>query len=160
MIVTVKNYLKPQLEQDVLNFLDKSFSGKTGKDRSILRFGETLSYSSNKVSDTIPEMLMKLTQKIEDDGFVSDIRHVTVNRYDVGQSIAFHVDSKEAGDVITVLSLASDAVMLFKDNKGKVSRQPVPANSLLQMTDEHRYKMKHSIEPVQAVRYSIVFRKH
>ena len=159
MIVTVLNFLTEQEVESIQNFLNKSFSGKKGVDRTIQRFGELKSYGSNKISDEIPEPLRYLIYKLEDGGWVQDIKHVTVNRYDAGQSIPFHIDNHEAGDTITIISLLSDATMLFKNDKGRVTSTPVPANSLFQFSGEHRTKMKHSIEPVESTRYSIVFRK-
>lgn len=158
-VVVVKNYLTDQEAESVLNFLNRSFSAKTGPERSVQRFGATVSYGSNKVSDAIPPALQYLCDKLEIGGYCSDIKHVTVNRYDPGQTIPFHTDTKKAGDIITIISLASDAVMLFKNDRGVNSRFVIPANSLTQFSDEHRWKMKHSIEPVKETRYSIVFRK-
>jgi len=152
------NYITAQEAESVLNYLNGIFAATPGE-RGIKRFGLTNSYSSNKISSEIPEALNYLVQKLIDDGFATEIRHVTVNRYDPGQSIPFHTDSKEAGDVITIISLNSDCVMLFKKGKNAVA-VTVPANSLTQFKGSHRWDMKHSIQPVSKLRYSIVFRKH
>lgn len=158
-LTVIKDYLTTQEADSVVSYLDGLFKARTGKDRGIMRFGLTRSYGSNKASDTIPPTLSNLASKLIDDGFCPEIRHVTVNRYDPGQSIAYHVDSPEAGDKITVISLASDAVMLFMDKKGKVTEHDIPARSLVQFSDEHRWNNKHGIKPVKKLRYSIVFRK-
>lgn len=154
----VKNYLSTQEAESVIHYLNGIF--RVNPARGIKRFGLTNSYASNKESDRIPEALQYLVDKLTHDGYIEDVKHVTVNRYDPGQLIQYHTDNKEAGEIITVLSLNNDAVMLFKDDKNKVIKVPLPASSLLQFSEEHRWKMKHSIEPVAAMRYSIVFRKH
>lgn len=82
---------------------------------------------------------------------------ITINEYHKGQSISPHVDSKSSGEVISVLSILSEATMVFR--KG-VSKETVLLNprSLVQMRGEIRNLWEHSIEPVKSTRYSIVFR--
>lgn len=161
MITIIPNYITQQESDSVIEYLKTLFDeGKKGLNRSVLRFGLTRSYSSDKASDTIPDTLKYLADKLIDDGYCSEIRHVTVNRYKPGQTIPFHIDNPEAGARITIISLASDAVLQFKDKKNKVDNYDVPARSLTQFSDEHRWNMQHSIMPVSKLRYSIVFRKH
>lgn len=83
-----------------------------------------------------------------------------MNRYKPDHTIPFHVDNPEAGAKITIISLASDTVLQFKDKKNKLDSYDVPARSLTQFSNEHRWNMQHSIQPVSKLRYSIVFRKH
>lgn len=161
MITITPNYLTQQESDSIVEYLNRLFSeSKKGFNRSVRRFGLTRSYGSDKVSDIIPDTLKYLADKLVDDGYCEEIRHVTVNRYEPGQTIPFHVDSPEAGAKITIISLASDAVLQFKDKKNKLDSYDVPARSLTQFSDEHRYELQHSIKPVSKLRYSIVFRKH
>lgn len=152
------NYISHQEAADVLKFVQELFP-VSAKDRSVRRFGLTNSYASDKVSAEIPPVLQYLIDKLVSDEYVRNIRHVTVNRYEPGQTIPFHIDSKEAGDMITIISLNSDCVMLFKEGN-RTTQEYVPANSLVQFDGAERWEKKHSIEPVKDLRYSIVFRKH
>lgn len=83
---------------------------------------------------------------------------VTVNEYHKGQVIDWHIDSMKSGPVINVLSLASKAVMgLKKSDEERV--YVLNPRSLVHMSEDERFKWKHCIYPVEATRYSIVFRK-
>lgn len=82
---------------------------------------------------------------------------VSVNEYLSGQGIAPHIDSRESGRTITVLSLVSEATMVFSKGEEK-KRIELPPRCLLQMRDEARIIWKHAIEPVKHTRYSVVFR--
>lgn len=83
---------------------------------------------------------------------------ITVNEYYKEQSIAPHVDSQTSGNIISILSLITDAIMVFE--KGKERHEVLlPARSLMQMRGEIREEWAHSIKPVKNNRYSIVFRK-
>lgn len=87
------------------------------------------------------------------------VDHVTINEYHKGQSIDWHIDSKTSGEVITVLSLQGDATMGVKDKQGQEVLFPLPARSLLHMTEEDRWDKQHCIHPVDSHRWSLVFRK-
>jgi len=100
------------------------------------------------------------------------VDQLTVNEYEPGVGIAFHVDAHSAfGDFVAAVTLGSGIVMQFRrpesDRDGKVSvgkhhrlappprksdRSPVlqkhvwlPANSLLLLRDEARYAWQHGI---------------
>lgn len=151
-----KNYLTAQEAESLISFLQTLFSPKS--ERAVARFGITRSYASDKRSSIIPEPLNWLVRKIQDSGFVEEIGHVTVNRYLAGQTIPYHIDNSEAGDMITIVSLGSDCKLLFKNNKD-YKEFDVPANSLIQFMDDLRWKYKHSVSDITETRYSIVFRK-
>lgn len=155
----IRNYITDQEAESLIPYLNSILPAKPGLERNVARFGVTKSYSSNRVSTDIPPALQYLCNKLIDDGYEKEIAHVTVNRYDKGQSIPWHTDSKEAGEIITIISLNSDVTILFKDLKNKIKEVPLPKNSLLQFDGDTRYKDKHSLKPVDDLRYSIVFRK-
>lgn len=107
----------------------------------------------------IPSWLDFVVNRIMEQGLLPERPdHVTINEYQKGQSIDWHIDSKSSGPVITVLSLKSDAVMGVRHGDQTV-QHPISGRSLLQMTDKERWESEHCILPVEDLRYSIVFRK-
>jgi alkylated DNA repair dioxygenase AlkB len=153
-----KNYITHKQADELQDFAVKLFYN-SGPTRAIARFGKTNSYSSDKVSDKIPEELQWLIRKLEVSGSVDNIGHVTINRYLPLQTIPPHIDNHEAGDIITILSIGSDCTMLFTGKKDNQSHF-VPANSLVQFMDDLRWKYKHTVKDIISTRYSFVFRKH
>lgn len=95
---------------------------------------------------------------------------VTINEYEPGSAISAHKDSIRFDDTISVLSLAGPATMIFwpptvhtlgevHDGMNSQIELALPRRSLLQIRGASRYDWKHSVTPVKALRYSIVFRK-
>jgi alkylated DNA repair dioxygenase AlkB len=125
---------------------------------SIKRYGSSLPYENDMVSAIIPKYLDDISQKIVDKGYL-DIKpnSVSINEYLKGNAIAPHIDSLTSGEIISVLSLLSDATMVFHKNEDEFSIK-LPRRSLVQIRDEIRYNWKHSVLPVSDTRYSIVFR--
>ena len=125
---------------------------------SIRRYGSSLPYKTDMVSDIVPDYLDNISQKMLDKGYVdTKPNSVSINEYLKGNSIAPHIDSKTSGEVISVLSLLSDAKMVFTKDDEQFSID-LPRRSLVQIRDEIRYLWKHSVPPVKDNRYSIVFR--
>jgi alkylated DNA repair dioxygenase AlkB len=125
---------------------------------SIKRYGSSLPYETNMVSDIIPNYLDKISQKIVECGYLEiKPNSVSINEYLKGNSIAPHIDTKTSGEVISILSLLSDATMVFTKENETFSIK-LPIRSLVQMRGEIRYDWKHSVPPVKDTRYSIVFR--
>jgi alkylated DNA repair dioxygenase AlkB len=125
---------------------------------SIHRFGDGDIYKDNLVSNVIPDYFAPAINKLIAQQLIAGQPDaVTVNEYLAGQQIHPHIDAREAGPVITVLSLLSPAVMLFThgDDKFEVG---LPPRSLVQMRDVIRTDWHHAILPVESTRYSIVFR--
>ena len=129
------------------------------RDRNaIVRFGSTLPFNDvrdGKIPAHLDWLCIKLAQE----------RHtptkpdsITINEYYPGQVIRPHVDPRQAGPVITVLSLASAATMVFTKKDEAPIVVELPARSLVQMRDEIRYEWEHEIKPVKELRYSMVFR--
>jgi alkylated DNA repair dioxygenase AlkB len=69
-----------------------------------------------------------------------------------------HIDRVDAGPVITVLSLLSDAkLILTYGTKREVIT--LPSRSVIQLKGIYRTHWKHSIERLEHKRISIVFRQ-
>ncbi len=110
----------------------------------------------------VPEWLDFVVKRLAANGYLTEVPdHVTINEYQKGQSIDWHVDSTTSGPVIVVLSLKSDVIMILRGKDDHTTRKAVilPARSLLTMDGIERWDWEHAIEPVSDLRYSIVFRK-
>jgi alkylated DNA repair dioxygenase AlkB len=125
---------------------------------SIQRFGCNKIYPGNHISKSIPAYFEPVIAKLLAAQLLrGQPDAITVNEYLTGQSIQPHIDSKDAGPVITVLSLLSDATMLFELGAQDFTVE-LPARCLTQMRGVIRADWQHSILPVNSRRYSIVFR--
>ena len=159
MIQVIENFITPQEETQLLSHLKPS-RVVTGFSRNrVYRYGSSLPYKGK--TELIPIWLSDLCIRVSDQwrsmGF-GYVDHVTINEYHRDQSIDWHIDSKESGPVITVLSLESEALMGLKDKDGTV-KVPLPVRSLLHLTDSDRWEREHCIYPVTSHRWSLVFRK-
>lgn len=127
---------------------------------SVRRFGTQSAYRTGVLDRVIPESLSNISFRLFKERILGYISHsITVNEYQKGQSIVPHIDDRKCGPVIAVLSLLSKARMRM-ESPGQVSHWVVlPPRSLLLMKDEARYDWKHSVEPVEELRMSVVFRK-
>jgi hypothetical protein len=134
----------------------KDTSGRS----TIQRYGDPRVYSNHIVSATIPAHFVELGARLcEHQLLPTPPLSVTVNEYAPGDVIRAHIDEPSAGKVITVLSLGAPATMLFKLKGTPESHAVVlPPRSIVQMRDDIRYTWTHEILPVQARRYSVVFR--
>jgi alkylated DNA repair dioxygenase AlkB len=83
---------------------------------------------------------------------------VIVNEYTNGQGIASHTDARVFGPKILILSLNSDTKMTFSTNDDSIDIT-LPRRSLLILSDDMRYKVKHAIKKHTGnTRYSITYR--
>lgn len=99
-----------------------------------------------------------ITEMMLREAFEDRPEHISVNRYRPGGFITAHIDKENGGEIITILSLGSDVIMVFK--KGDHTEMiGVPARSLLQLSGEARWEWTHETLPTEELRYSIVFRK-
>jgi alkylated DNA repair dioxygenase AlkB len=154
----IPNFLSEKEEREILSHLtlSKKVSGETRS--SIKRYGSNIPYKNQIVSDKIPEYLEHISKKIFAQGLLKEIPDsISINEYQTGNAIAPHIDSLSSGPIITIVSLLSDAVMVFSNNNQHISRL-VPARSLVQFSGPLRFDWEHSIEPVESTRFSIVFR--
>lgn len=160
MFRITKEFITKAEEQEILSHIKPSrVASGAGRNR-VYRYGSKLPYNAPTVSKDLPAWLGFLVDRLLSQGLLPERPdHITINEYMKGQSIDYHVDSKSSGDVITVLSLLSDATMGLRNNKGQEVQYLVPARSLCQMTEKERWEDQHCIFPVPELRYSIVFRK-
>lgn len=84
---------------------------------------------------------------------------VTINEYAKGAWIDPHIDSEDFGDTIQIVSLGAPAVMKFTCDGEESREEPLFPGSVLVLEGELRHKFKHQVLPVNATRYSIVFRE-
>lgn len=157
-LVLVENFLTHQEELNILSHIPETMPIHKHTRNSIRRYGSKTPYRNQIESETIPDYLDLLCQKIFDTGYlVVRPNSVSINEYLIGNAIAPHIDSMESGSIISIISLLSEATMCFSLNNEEYTVLIQP-RSLIQLKDEIRYKWKHSILPVKNKRYSIVFR--
>jgi hypothetical protein len=160
-LTLIENFISEKEEKEILSNFDppKRVSSRSTARNSIKRYGSSVPYEQQIISDIIPKYLDKIAQKIVKKGYL-DIKpnSISINEYLSGNSIAPHIDSLTSGEIISILSLSSDATMVFNKDDSEEFEIKLPRRSLVQMRDEIRYEWKHSVPPVSSLRYSIVFR--
>lgn len=142
-----------------LNSMYRKKSTKLNGRASIRRFGSAIPYNSFMQAKYIPDYLENYSQRLLERNLITaPPDSVSINEYDKGQIIQPHIDNKNSGPVITVLSLESPAVMRFQYELDTFDVE-LPARCLVQMRHDIREKWLHSILPVPGHRYSVVFRR-
>ena len=132
--------------------------------RAVWRFGSDKPYASYMRSSQIPAAFKDIIDRLMTENICpADHRpdSVTINEYQPKQLIAPHIDHVDSGKVITVISLASPALMLFENGSSPSSNAlylELAPRCLKQISDSLRYDWKQSIAPVSQTRYSLVFR--
>lgn len=147
-IEIIPNYVDESFEQELLSIVPKKMQGGRMRNQ-VIRYGSSIPYPDRIVSSQIPEMFERFRDDIEFDS-------VTINEYMPGQEIWWHIDGLDGGPIIYVISLLSDADLLFKKDS-EVLTFHVPRFSLTKFSDELRYEWKHYLK-AENKRYSIVFR--
>lgn len=148
MIEIIDNYVDEAFEDEVLKLIPKRVK-HTPHRNQIIRYGSRVPYDNFVVSESIPAVFDRFRKDIEFDS-------VTINEYLSGQKIDWHIDKKEAGPVIYVVSILSSAAMMFR--KGDEEKYyGMPRFSLTKFGGELRYDWEHSVI-CQNRRISIVFR--
>jgi alkylated DNA repair dioxygenase AlkB len=150
------NILSIEEEIDLLDKLSNEQGIKTNS-RTLIRYGNSV-YSNDKL-DPIPEYLLNLSNKLINKKVLDALpEDITINTYYPGDSIPAHIDKIEAGPVITILSLLSDATLIltYGSKKEKIL---LPSRSIIQLKGVYRTHWKHSIEKLKDKRISIVFRQ-
>ena len=143
-------------EMDLLDKLSNEQGIKTNN-RTLIRYGNSI--YSNDTLDPIPEYLLDLSNKLINRKVLDALpEDITINTYYPGDSIPAHIDKIEAGPVITILSLLSDATLIltYGSKKEKIL---LPSRSVIQFKGVYRTHWKHSIEKLKDKRISIVFRQ-
>jgi alkylated DNA repair dioxygenase AlkB len=120
---------------------------KVSNDRTLVRYGNSI-YGNEKL-DPIPDYLLDLCHKLIDQNILDALpEDVTVNTYYPGNKMVAHIDRIDAGPVITVLSLLSDAkLILTYGTKREVIT--LPSRSVIQLKGIYRTHWKHSIEKLK-----------
>lgn len=156
MIKITKDFITEKEELELLSHIAINPLNKGQGRNSIVRYGSSLPYKSNVISNKIPHYLDLICCKIVEIGLPKP-NSVTINEYKAGQGIAPHIDSTASGPIITILSLLGGATMKFDKGSNNFLVEMEP-RSLLQMDGDERNSWRHSIEHVNSDRYSIVFR--
>lgn len=137
------NYIENQLWSSELN-------------RRVQHYGYRYDYKTRKldVSSEVLEieqpfigLLDTLTYELRPLGLKARPNQIIVNEYEIGQGIAWHIDSEKSfDDNIFIISLLSDCVMKLEHKNTKEQLEVLlRKNSLLCLTKESRYDWKHTI---------------
>lgn len=158
-LILIDNFISEKEELDIISNIPPTNRTQSKNTRnSIRRYGSNIPYKNQMESEIIPDYLDKLSDKIVDQSLLDNKPNsISINEYLAGNAIAPHIDSMESGSIVTIISLLSEAIMSFSANDQEFL-VTIPSRSLIQLTNEIRYKWKHGILPVKSKRYSIVFR--
>ena len=154
----ILNVISIEEELALLESLAKAEKdSKVSYDRTLIRYGNSI-YGNEKL-DPIPDYLLDLCYKLIDQKILDALpEDVTVNTYYPGNKMTPHIDKADAGPVITILSLLSDAKLILTYGTKRESII-LPSRSVIQLKGVYRTHWKHSIERLEHKRISIVFRQ-
>ena len=170
------NFISSNYEQELIkNILQEPWN--TALARRTQHYGYKYNYTSRSITQNdflgpFPQWLDQLTDYITTNANLKrKPDQVIINEYLPGQSIAPHIDVPSIFDEhICSLSLGSNIMMIYSHRDGQKHEYYLERCSLLEMTDDARYKWKHSIpskkvdivngfKMPRGTRYSITFRK-
>lgn len=166
------NFLSLKQSQQIQTFLDsqdwKKVVPQSYTSREVIQYGYEYNYNSrgnSKTSiqnqlDPIPEILRLNFKNVEEElphlyprnelnqlKEENKITQCIINKYEPGQGIGMHTDSKAFGPVIFCVTLGSGCEITFSNpNSGEEIKKYVDVNSLYIMSDECRYLWKHKID--------------
>ena len=158
MLIPELDVISVEEETELLNALvEAENKGTEINNRIGIRYGNSI-YSNIKL-EPIPKYLLDLCYKLIDKKILDVLpEDVSINIYYPGNKMLPHIDKIDAGPVITILSLLSDAnLILTYGSKKEIVL--LPSRSVIQLKDKYRTHWKHSIEKVNDKRISIVFRQ-
>ena len=125
---------------------------------NVLRYGNKDMCENNHISNEIPPYIDMVCNKLIDENILKyKPNTININEYLKGDFIAPHIDRVASGPIVTILSLNSEAKMVFSNNKETFELILLP-KMLIQMKSVIRWHWRHSILPVENTRYSVVFR--
>jgi alkylated DNA repair dioxygenase AlkB len=158
MLTPELNVISVKEETELLNALvEAENKGTEINNRIGIRYGNSI-YSNIKL-EPIPKYLLDLCYKLIDKKILDVLpEDVSINIYYPGNKMVPHIDKIDAGPIITILSLLSDANLILS-NGSKKEIVLLPSRSVVQLKDKYRTHWKHSIEKVNDKRISIVFRQ-
>lgn len=144
----IENYVDSSFEEEVLKLVPKL--PQITKDRNqILRWGNSVPYKDNIISEEIPKIFDRFRDDIVFDS-------VTINEYYPNQTIDWHIDRPAWLKSVHIISLLSDANLKFRKGTSNISYH-IPRYSLTEFWGDLRYYWQHSLTAKEK-RYSIVFR--
>ena len=165
----VPEFLSPQEQRSLLERLEAirfdqwqqvRMRGQLARRRK-LAYGYNYEPSDRALSPAppIPGDLLPLRDRFAAELGVAPetLAQATLTYYPPGAGIGRHKDAPFFGDTVVGVSLGSDARMIFRHGKEKVSLSLEPG-SLLVLSGPARSVWTHEMPPVAATRYSIYFR--
>ena len=158
MLTPELNVISVEEETELLNALvEAENKGIVINNRIGIRYGNSI-YGNTEL-EPIPNYLLNLCNKLIDKKILDVLpEDVSINIYYPGNKMLPHIDKIDAGPVITILSLLSDAnLILTYGSKKEIVL--LLSRSVIQLKDKYRTHWKHSIEKVNDKRISIVFRQ-
>jgi alkylated DNA repair protein alkB family protein 8 len=158
MLTPELNVISVEEETELLNrLLDAENNSTRAIARARISYGNSI-YGHKKL-DPIPSYLLNLCNKLIDKKILDVLpEDISINIYYPGDKIPPHIDKIDAGPVITILSLLSDAKFILSYG-AKKENILLPPRSIIQLKDKYRTHWKHSIEKIKDKRISIVFRQ-
>lgn len=147
-----------------LPFKPFEFQGYLGK-RRVVSFGWRYDHNDRSLSAAgeVPDFLAALRETAA--GFAdleaTELQHVLVTEYEPGAPIGWHRDRPEFAEVVG-LSFLSPCPFRFRRRRGvgweRASLTVQPRSAYL-LAGPSRTEWEHSIPPVEALRYSVTFRR-
>jgi alkylated DNA repair dioxygenase AlkB len=158
MLTPELNVISVEEETELLNALvEAENKGTEINNRIAIRYGNSI-YGNSELKP-IPDYLLNLCNKLIDKKILNVLpEDISINIYYPGNKMLPHIDKIDAGPVITILSLLSDANLILSYGSKK-EIVLLPSRSVVQLKDKYRTHWKHSIEEVNDKRISIVFRQ-
>lgn len=126
MLTPELNVISVEEEAELLNALVEAEQKSIEiNNRIALRYGNSI-YSNTKL-EPIPDYLLDLSNKLIDKKILNALpEDVSINIYYPGNKMLPHIDKIDAGPVITILSLLSDAnLILSYGSKKKLYHYPL-----------------------------------
>jgi alkylated DNA repair dioxygenase AlkB len=158
MLIPELNVISVEEETELLNALvEAENKGTEINNRIAIRYGNSI-YGNTEL-EPIPKYLFDLCNKLIDKKILDVLpEDVSINIYYPGNKMVSHIDKLDAGPVITILSLLSNANLILTYG-AKKEIVLLPSRSVIQLKDKYRTHWKHSIEKIKDKRISIVFRQ-
>lgn len=146
-----------------LPFREFEYHGYTGK-RRVVSFGWKYDYGARRLEkrDDIPPFLLSLREAAASFAGLDAaiLRQALVTEYGPGAPIGWHRDKAEFDEVIGISLLAPCTFRLMRATAREWERVSLIAEprSAYLLSGPSRTEWEHSIPPVEALRYSVIFR--
>ncbi|MDB5998462.1 MAG: 2OG-Fe(II) oxygenase [Rhizobacter sp.] len=135
--------------------------------RRVISYGGSFDYDANTLrpAEALIESLHPLRQRVARWLGVEplSLKHTLVAEYKPGTPLGWHRDVPDFEQVVGI-SLGNDAVLRFRPyppvqpKRSDVVKLTVAARSIYLMQGPSRWAWQHSVQPVDAMRWSITFR--